>query len=132
MGYVPPFSQFKRKMRMSAANGKQGAQMDYEDLVGFIKLMLRGVPVDEQWYLTQNPDVAEAISKGLYRSAKHHFVEDGYFEGRTPCEFKVDEKWYSQTYQDVAEGIKAGSLESAKQHFLSHGYIEGRLPSPEY
>jgi hypothetical protein len=132
MSYVPPFNHFKRKMRVSAANGTQRVQMDYEDFLGFVKLLLRGVEVDEAWYLKQNPDVAEAIAKGSYRSGKHHFVEDGYFEGRVPYEFQVDEPWYTKTYPDVALGLKDGSLESAQKHFMSHGYIEGRLPSPEY
>jgi hypothetical protein len=132
MSYLPPFNHFKRKMRVGAVNGAQRVQMDYEDFLSYLKLMLRSVDVDEKWYLRQNPDVAEAIAKGTYRSAKHHFVEDGYFEGRTPYEFKVDEHWYAQTYPDVAAGLKEGVLDSAQQHFLSHGYIEGRLPSAEY
>jgi hypothetical protein len=131
MNYLPPFNNFKRKMRMSAANGTQRVQMDYEDFLGFVKLLLRSVAVDEAWYLKQNPDVAEAVAKGTYRSGKQHFVEEGYFEGRTPYEFNVDEDWYTQTYPDVAAGLKEGDLESAKQHFMSHGYVEGRLPSAD-
>jgi len=132
MSYLPPFSHLKRKMRVGASNGIQRVQMDYEDCLSFIKLLLRSVEVDETWYLEQNPDVAEAIAKGAYRSGKHHFVEEGYFEGRTPYEFKVDEEWYMRTYPDVAEGLKDGALGSARQHFLSHGYTEGRLPSADY
>jgi hypothetical protein len=132
MSYLPPFNHFKRKMRISAANGTQRVQMDYEDFLGFVKLLLRSVPVDEPWYLKTNPDVADAVEKGKYKSAKHHFVEDGYLEGRTPFEFQVDESWYAKTYPDVAAGLKEGALNSGKQHFWSHGYIEGRLPSEEY
>jgi hypothetical protein len=131
MNYLPPFNHFKRKMRMSAANGTQRVLIDYEDFLGFVKLLLRSVAVDEAWYLKHNPDVAEAVAKGVYRSGKQHFVEEGYFEGRTPYEFSVDEDWYAQTYPDVAAGLKDGGLESAKQHFMSHGYIEGRLPSAD-
>src|SRR5450631_1053695 len=114
MSYLPPFNHFKRKMRVGAVNGAQRVQMDYEDFLSYLKLMLRSVDVYEKWYLRQNPDVAEAIAKGTYRSAKHHFVEDGYFEGRTPYEFKVDEHWYAQTYPDVAAGLKEGVLDSAQ------------------
>lgn len=132
MSYLPPFSHIKPKMRVGAAKGIQRVQMDYEDFLNFIKLFLRSVKVDETWYLEQNPDVVEAIDQGAYRSGKHHFVEDGYFEGRTPCEFEVDEDWYMRTYPDVAEGLKQGALGSAQEHFLSHGYTEGRLPSADY
>ena len=132
MTYVPPFNHFRRKLRMSAANGPQRVQMEYDDLLDYIKLLLRSVAVDEAWYLARNPDVAQAIAKGNYRSAKHHFVEDGYFEGRMPYEFKVDEVWYAGHYPDVAAGLKEGVFDSARQHFLSHGYMEGRLPCAEY
>jgi hypothetical protein len=132
MSYLPPFSYIKGKMRVGASNGIRRVQMDSEDFMDFIKLFLRSVDVDEAWYLEHNPDVAEAIEQGAYRSGKQHFVEEGYFEGRTPFEFKVDEQWYVSTYPDVAEGLKEGGLDSAQQHFLSYGYTEGRLPSADY
>ena len=40
--------------------------------------------VDERWYLSQNPDVAESIRKGVVDSAQDHFNKDGYREGRLP------------------------------------------------
>ena len=41
------------------------------------------IRVDEQWYLSANPDVAAAVKAGL-TSARAHFSEDGYREGRSP------------------------------------------------
>ena len=90
--------------------------------------MIADMEVEEQWYLQQYPDVAAAIAKGLIKSAKTHFVTDGYFEGRLPCPIKVDEKWYLQQYPDVAESVHSGEIDSGQKHFTQDGYREGRLP----
>jgi hypothetical protein len=101
-----------------------------EDFVGLIKSLLRAIHVDEDWYRKQYADVDAAIATGLFRSAKHHFVEDGYFEGRQCRPVKVDEEWYKEAYPDVAESIELGDIRSAQQHFDEFGYREGRLPTP--
>lgn len=133
MSYIPPFQVIKDKIRIvgsngTSANAKGRIDMRYSDFVDVLKLMLRAVEVNESWYLSRYPDVAEAIKLGAYRSAKHHFVEEGYFEGRVPYEFGVDDEWYKTNYPDIAVGIKAGALASPREHFLAHGYKEGRLP----
>jgi hypothetical protein len=129
MSYVPPFEIVKQKFRVVGANGKGRIDMKYSDFIDLLKLMLRAVALDEDWYRRSYPDVAEAIKAGTYKSAKHHFVEEGYFEGRLPYEFSVDEHWYKSNYPDIADGIKAGVLGSPREHFFNHGYKEGRLPT---
>ena len=42
------------------------------------------MPIDERWYLTENPDVADSIRRGDIPSAQEHFDQDGYREGRLP------------------------------------------------
>ena len=39
-------------------------------------------PLDEAAYLTRHPDVADAAAAGQIGSAREHFVQVGYFEGR--------------------------------------------------
>lgn len=129
MSYVPPFEILKQKFRVVGANGKGRIDMKYADFIDLLKLMLRAVAVDEDWYRRSYPDVEDAIKAGTYKSAKHHFVEEGYFEGRLPYEFGVDEHWYKSNYPDIAAGLKAGALGSPKEHFIAHGYREGRLPT---
>jgi hypothetical protein len=99
-----------------------------DQLKSVMKSLLRGVSVDEVWYRRVYPDVDQAIRDGGYKSAKHHFVEDGYFEGRRPGIAVVDENWYLSVYQDVAEGVETGEITSCQDHFESHGEAEGRLP----
>ena len=64
----------------------------------------------------------------MFKSARDHFVQNGWFEGRHPYEVEVDKDWYLATYDDVAEGVETGEIVSAAEHFHRHGYKEGRLP----
>ena len=109
MRYLQPYSVLHRDL--------QDIGLDDEQIVLIIKKLLRAVPVDEEWYLRTYPDVAVGIENGNTKSAKHHFVTDGYFEGRLPFEHEIDEEWYSTTYPDVA-----AHYESAKRHYMEYGY----------
>lgn len=127
--YVPPFSLVKPRFAMTASKGKIVASIDYDELRAVIGLLLRGVEVDEVWYLATYPDIAEAITAGLVPNAKAHFVENGYFEGRLPFPLEVDEEWYCGVYPDIGAAIDRGEFKSAASHFREFGYPEGRLPS---
>jgi len=85
VSYLPPFAFVKQKYRITANADRDRATLMYRDLLDIVKLLLRGITVDEPWYLAQYPDVSEAIQAGMFKSAKHHFVENGYFEGRRPA-----------------------------------------------
>lgn len=90
--------------------------------------MIAGIEVDEAWYLQTYEDIAGAIKEGAVQSAKQHFIDDGYFEGRRPFPIKVDERWYLAQNPDVADSIGRGDIGSAQEHFDKDGYREGRLP----
>ena len=93
-----------------------------------MKTLIQGIEVDEDWYVRTYEDIGEAIKQGIVQSARHHFVEDGYFEGRRPFAIAVDERWYLRENPDVAESISTGIVPSAQEHFDKDGYTEGRLP----
>jgi hypothetical protein len=57
-------------------------EIEREGFVNLIKSLLRAIHVDEECYRKQNPDVDAAIADSTYRSGKHHFVENNYFEAR--------------------------------------------------
>src|ERR1039458_3300568 len=126
MKYLPPFDVIKRSVDLSTTKGKLIATASYENLIQMIRLLLSTIDVDEGWYLALYPDVAEAIAQGNITSAKQHFIDNGYFEGRIPSPITVDEKWYLKEYPDVAESIKKGFEPSAQTHFVREGYKEGR------
>ena len=82
--------------------------------------MANSIAFDEQFYLTQNPDVAAAVSKGLFASGQEHYNEFGRYEQRDPNAY-FDTSFYLGEYPDVAaSGI------NPFQHFLQAGAAEGR------
>jgi hypothetical protein len=128
--YLPPFEGIKAFLNFAAVNGELTVTASYAQFTVLIRTLLQGIEVDEAWYLSQYPDVAEAIRKGIVTSAKEHFLNDGYFEGRMPFSIPVDEAWYLEQNPGVAEFIARGELLSAQQHFNDNGYREGRKPRP--
>lgn len=97
---------------------------------------------DEQGYLQQNPDVAQGVRNGMFKSAYDHYVRYGQHENR-PGAFKIfDEQEYLKQNPDVADGIRRGQFKSAYDHYLKFGQYENRpgasrsatavTPSPSY
>ena len=128
MKYLPPFDLIRRSVEISTVKGELRASLSYEDFIKLIRMMIAGTPVDEEWYLKEYEDIAEAVRNGSIESAAQHFVDDGYFEGRRPFPMVVDERWYLEQYPDVAESVRKGVVTSGEQHFIEDGYREGRLP----
>jgi hypothetical protein len=100
------------------------------DLRKILRVALAGVKVDEKWYLTQVPLLAEDIRKRKFSSAAEHYYAHGYMEGRVPEKPQIDEKYYLQTNADVAAAVKSGKVKGALEHYLQNGYAEGRNLTP--
>ena len=126
--YLPPFDVIKQSVELSTQKGQLTATASYDGLIGLIKQLLSGINVDEIWYSAKYPDIAEAINNGKVASAKQHFIDNGYFEGRLPFDIVVDDDWYKSQYPDVADSISSGAETSSQIHFNRDGYKEGRLP----
>jgi hypothetical protein len=127
MNYIPPFAAVRDLLMVGKSARGKPAGLN-KDFLGELRLLLAGTNVDEDWYLAQNPDIAQAIVAGTIKSAKQHFAAHGYFEGRLPFRMFVDERWYLLNNPDVAENVRNGTMESAQRHFELDGYQEGRLP----
>jgi hypothetical protein len=126
--YVMPFKSAMEQLRIDPLRIPETVSLSRENLQWLLKILLRGLEVDERWYRTTYPDVDDAIRQGTYKSAKHHFVENGYFEGRRPGKALVDDEWYQQAYRDIADGIEFGEIASCQEHFDQYGEAEARLP----
>ena len=83
---------------------------------------------DENFYLNQNPDIAEAVNDGVFTSGFDHFVEVGIVEGRNPS-ILYNEAFYLANNPDVANAVATGAISSGLEHFLNSGHEEGRDPS---
>lgn len=128
MKYLPPFELIRRSIEISTIRGELRVNISYENFISILKRMIQGIEIDEAWYTRTYEDIGNAIKQGSVKSAKQHFVDDGYFEGRLPFAIKVDERWYLANNPDVADSIRQGVIESAQDHFAKDGYREGRLP----
>jgi hypothetical protein len=125
---LPPFEILKSYVTVETVDGELMVSCSYENLIQMIRRLIAGVEVDEAWYLQRYLDIAEAIEQGIVPSARSHFVNDGYFEGRVPFPIKVDEAYYLKENEGVADHVEKGWLKNGQQHFDEHGYAEGRLP----
>ena len=65
MSYLPPFAFVKHKYKITANADRDRTALQYRDLIELIKLLLRGVVIDETWYLAQYPDVPTVSESGL-------------------------------------------------------------------
>lgn len=86
---------------------------------------------DETFYLEQNPDVANAVARGDFRSGEEHFLLFGQAEGRLGVRPQVstidfDEAFYLQQNPDVANAVARGAFRSGEEHFILFGQVEGR------
>ncbi len=128
MSYVPPFEIIKELADFSTFKGELRISISYNEFINIVKKLLIGVVVEEEWYMTRYPDIADAIRAGAMRSARDHFVEHGYIEGRLPGPIVVDEQWYLEQNPDVAAAGRRGEEAAAHSHFERMGHREGRLP----
>lgn len=87
------------------------------------------VDFDTEFYLSTNPDIAQAYEAGEIRDLRRHFIEHGYFEGRLGSLTTFDEAEYLALNPDVSDAVKRGDIASGKEHYMRVGYREGRIPS---
>jgi hypothetical protein len=86
---------------------------------GNIALIKSSDLFDEDWYLSNNPDVAQAKMDPIL-----HYLCYGGFEGRDPGP-NFQSAWYLATYEDV----KTAGL-NPLVHYITYGRGEGRAPHP--
>ncbi|WP_322529112.1 hypothetical protein R5R73_05875 [Salinicola sp. LHM] len=85
---------------------------------------------NQEYYLRNNPDVAQAVQSGAIPSAEYHWLNYGAAEGRNPNAV-FDTQAYLSANPDVAEATEQGVI-TPLEHFLEYGAAEGRAPSDDY
>jgi hypothetical protein len=53
------------------------AILSLTELRRLLAILLQGVQVDEAWYLSRYPDVAEEVRRGALASAREHYLSFG-------------------------------------------------------
>src|SRR5438552_3476325 len=132
--YVPSADSLMAALNASRAdlNGNGRVEVPARLLKLLLQIALATTEFDEQGYVNQNPDVANAITHGEIESAHMHYIGYGYFEGRQGGGPVVDSTWYLGKYPDVAAAVRDGLVRSAEAHFDAIGGGEGRSPAPDY
>ena len=72
-GPLPEFSELRRSVLLDIPDDR---------LRSLLSPWIEQAALDEQGYLQRYPDVAAAVQRGEFASARHHYVVAGYFEGR--------------------------------------------------
>lgn len=83
----------------------------------------------EQYYLAENPGLADAIGPEGFRNGFAHFLAFGMLEGRSPHP-ELDLAWYANR-DDVRADIEAGRAHDALMHWFALGQpagLPGRAP----
>ena len=65
MRYLPPFELIRRSIEISTVRGELRVNVSYENFVGILRMMIRGVEVDEAWYARTYEDIGNAVRDGV-------------------------------------------------------------------
>jgi hypothetical protein len=128
--FVPPYDLLLKHLPGPKEGGRSDDVIVPRRLLDFLlRCLLEHVEFDEVQYLRCNPDVATAIRKREMLSGREHFIQVGYFEGRTGG-IPVQEDWYLARNPDVAAAKRARKVESAEMQYRIAGANEWRQPNP--
>lgn len=133
MRYIPRYDTFVKFLRLDTKGKTPPAKVEvpFELWRLMVANLVAQAEFDEKEYLRVNPDVEQALKQGLIGSAKEHYLEHGYFEGRFGASGAFDESWYRSRYSDVSAAIEKKAFKSAEEHFRKAGAGELRAPRKE-
>ena len=131
MEYLPHIEIFLRALRINRDRlaSKSKIAVDAKVLRHLLQSLAEAAPFSSEFYMRNNPDIAEAHACGQIKDLRAHFIQQGYFEGRSGAGLTVNEDFYTSTYPDVADAVKRGDVTSAGEHYLRSGAAEGRIPN---
>jgi GT2 family glycosyltransferase len=78
----------------------------------------------EAEYLETYPDIAAGVAAGGVRNGYQHFLSNGVFELRSPCE-AIDLQYYVREHDSVGADLAAGRMRDAFAHLLLIGRAQG-------
>jgi hypothetical protein len=130
LNYLPHINQFLWAINITRErlDSQSKVAIDARLLKLLLRTMVKCAPFSEEFYLKTYPDIAQAYNAGQLKDLKEHYVEQGYFEGRTGAPGDVDENYYKSRYPDVTQAMSEGNVKSGAQHYQQTGYSEGRTP----
>jgi hypothetical protein len=129
--YLPHIDLLLQSLRINRErlNSRSKIAVDARLLKALIQAIVARSPFSDEFYLANNPDVAQAHEAGTIPDLQKHYVESGFFEGRIGAPPTVDEEFYTLAYKDVAQAVSRADVSSGMEHYLRSGASEGRLPN---
>jgi hypothetical protein len=129
--YVPHIDLVLQALRINRErlNSKSKIAIDTKLLRALLQVLAASAPFSAEFYLKTYPDLAEAYAAGQIDDLRRHFIERGFFEGRTAYEPPVDEAYYTTEYKDVGAAVERGDVLSGSEHYMRSGASEGRIPN---
>lgn len=130
--FVPPYSLIMQHLVTNPESETSADEVAVpRKLLDFmLRCLLDHTDFDEEQYRECNPDVSDAIRERAIASGREHFLNVGYFEGRTGST-SVLETWYLARNPDVAAAKQAGKVASGQVQYRMSGAQEWREPNPE-
>jgi hypothetical protein len=119
---------------MSSSSLNQATSGTQSVDAGNAPILPNGEVFDEAYYLQNNPDVADAVAKGVVQSGFEHWIAHGRSEGRFPGLLynetdRVNVSWYLQVYPAALMDIDSGRARDAEHHYQTLGRFRGYLPN---
>ena len=101
---IPPFALMDRWLVRCSVPNTARLRLPYDDILDVLRGFLVVVPVDEDWYRSEYPDVVRFLAENRDESATSHFRKFGYFNGRHP----FAEGWRGLRRPILFTGLKGG------------------------
>jgi hypothetical protein len=126
--YLPPVSLVLAGLGVTELDlGKSQVAVSGRFLRFLITELARLMPFDAAFYSASNPDVEAARLAGDVTSLHDHFIEQGYFEHRAPCDLPFDAFYYATHYDDLSRAFDMRDATGLRRHYQGHGWQEGRV-----
>ncbi len=131
--YVPHFDAILKNIGINRSEfeTKTSIEVPAPLLKMLLQIAVASGEFNKAGYLSENVDIAEAVKMNDINPHRH-YIEFGFFEGRTGACPAVDEVWYRKAYVDIDAAVKKGEIASGGEHFVVQGAAEGRAPSAKY
>ena len=129
--YLPHIDLLLRALRINRErlDSRSKIAVDARLMRALLQALAARAPFSDEFYLGAYPDIAAAHAAGDIPDLQRHYVESGFFEGRSGAPPVVDEAFYTSYYKDIGQAVSRGEVASGSEHYLRSGAAEGRVPN---
>lgn len=123
MLYLPPYRLLANWIDRYTVTGTTRLTPTYDDLLDVLKGFLWSVPVDDDWYKTEYPAVAELLVRMPTETPRSHFQKHGYFEKRHP---------FAPGWRNLTEPVPFARLKTRLRIIPTRGHLKVDIERDEF